>query len=253
MSLAGCPGAGVPNLKEATVSVNDLPTEPDKVIKYADDEESKQTATSAENEVAAIDKGLLTSPNAYELLWRGARACAWLTEEFTDKERRGPWAQKGIDFAKRAVAANDKRVEGYYYLGINLGQSATTKTVGAYLMVPKVIKAGEAALKIDEKFDHAGPGRLLGNVYAKAPPWPASVGDVDDGIKYLKRAVEVAPDYPQNHLHYGDALLSDKQYDEAQKQYQLVLDSRIPLEWAHKAEAWRVEAQAGMKKIAEKR
>ena len=253
LSLAGCPAALPPTLREANVQTGDLPSDPDKAIKYADDEEAKQTAQGEENEVLAVDKAIVGAPLNYELLWRGARACAWLTDEFTDKDRRGSWAQKGVDYAKRAVAADGKRVEGYYYLGINLGQSATTKTVGAYMMVPRVLKAAESALKIDEKFDHAGPGRLIGNVYAKAPPWPASVGDVEEGIKYLKRAVEVAPDYPQNHLHYGDALVSNKQFDEATKQYQMVLDAQVPPALAHRLEGWRVEAQAGMKKIAEKR
>ena len=253
VSLAGCPAALPPNLREATVLSNDLPSDPDNAIKFADEEEAKQTAPAIENEVLAVDKALVGAPMNYELLWRGARACAWLTDEFTDKDRRGSWSQKGADYAKRAVAADGKRVEGYYFLGINLGQSATTKTVGAYMMVPKVLKAAETALKIDEKFDHAGPGRLIGNVYAKAPPWPASVGDVDDGIKYLKRAVEVAPDYPQNHLHYGDALVSDKQFDEALKQYQMVIDAKVLPEWAHRAEGWRREAQVGINKIADKR
>ena len=233
--------------------MHELPNDPENAIKYIDEEETKQTAPSEENEILAVDKMLVANPLSYELLWRGARACAWLTDEFTDKDRRGSWAQKGVDYAKRAVAIDTHRVEGYYYLGINLGQSATTKTVGAYMMVPRVLKAGESALKIDEKFDHAGPGRLIGNVYAKAPPWPASVGDVEDGIKYLKRAVEVAPDYPQNHLHYGDALVSNNQYDEAQKQYQMVIDAQVPPEWAHRAEGWRREAQVGLKKISNKR
>ncbi len=144
-------------------------------------------------------------------------------------------------------------MEAHYYLGINLGQSATTKTVGAYMMVPKVVKAAEAAEKIDKMFDHAGPVRLIGTVYAKAPPWPASIGDIDKGIEHLARAVQLDPDYPQNHLHYADALLADGNLAEAEKEYRLVLDAKVPPEWTRRAERWRAQATRGLQKVAEKK
>jgi tetratricopeptide (TPR) repeat protein len=251
--VGGCPAALPPNLREATIKPGDLPGSIEEILKYAEDESHKETAAAEENVIVAVDHGLSKDPRNYELLWRGARASAWITEEFTDGGRRASYAQKGIDYAKRAVEVDPKRVEAYYYLGINLGQSATTKTVGAYTMVPKVVKAAQAAMKIDERFDHAGPARLIGTVYAKAPPWPASIGDIDEGIKYLARAVELAPDYPQNHLHYGDALVSDSKLNEAEREYKIVLDAKVPPELEHRAERWKRDADAGLKKIAEKR
>lgn len=253
VSAAGCPAALPPTLREATVHPNDLPGDVAELVKFVDEEDKKQTAASEENSIVAVDKGLGKDPRSYDLLWRGSRACAWLTEEFTDKQRRASYAQKGIDLAKRAVEVDAKRVEGHYYLGINIGQSATTKTVGAYMMVPRVVKAGIAAMKIDEKFDHAGPSRLVGTVYAKAPPWPASIGDLDEGLQHLSHAVQLAPDYPQNHLHYGDALLSDGKLNEAEREYKLVLDAPMPPEWAHRAERWKHDAEVGLRRVAEKR
>jgi len=250
--VIGCRAAPPPVLHEATVNAGQLPSDPAELVKYIDDEDKKQTAEAAENEVLAVDKGLDKDPKSYELLWRGSRACAWLTEEFPNKDQRASWAEKGIRYAKRAVAVNGNRVEGHYYLGINLGQSARTKTIGAYLMVPKVVKEGQIALKIDEKFDHGGPGRLVGNVYAKAPPWPASIGDTDEGVGYLRRVVEIAPDYPQNHLHYADALFADGKYGEAAKEYKLVLDAPPSPAWQHWIDQWKKDAQKGLQKIAEK-
>jgi len=252
LTLTGCPAAPPPVMREATLNPSELPADPAELVKYIDEEEKKQTAAAEENEVIAVDKGLEKDPKDYELLWRGARACAWLTEEFPNKDQRASWAERGIKYAKRAVAVNGGRVEGHYYLGINIGQSARTKTIGAYLMVPKVVKEGQIALKIDEKFDHGGPGRLVGNVYAKAPPWPASIGDTDEGVGYLRRVVEIAPDFPQNHLHYADALYADGKYAEAAKEYQIVLDMPLKLEWQHAGEQWKKDAAKGLQKVAEK-
>jgi tetratricopeptide (TPR) repeat protein len=251
--LCGCPAALPPNLREATVKPGDLPGGVPELIAFADAAHLKDSTADNENIIIAVDRGLQSDPRAFELLWRGARACAWLTEEFRDSQRRASYAQKGMDYAKRAVDINPQRVEAHYYLGINTGQSATTKTVGAYMMVPRVVKAGEAAMKLDEKFDYAGPARLIGTVYAKAPPWPASIGDIDEGIKYLGKAVQLAPEYPQNHLHYADALLADGKLNDAEREYKIVLDAQVPPEWANRAQRWKYDATAGMKRLLEKR
>jgi tetratricopeptide (TPR) repeat protein len=235
------------------VKSSELPDQVDKLAAYAEEELKKQTPESAMNALVAVDKGLAIDPRSYDLNFRGAQAAAWLTEEFTEKHRRADVAKKGIDYATHAVEVDGGRVEGHYYLGINIGQEATTKTVGGYPLVPKVIKQAEAAVKIDERYDHAGPLRLLGSVYAKAPPWPASVGDVDEGLKYLSRAVQLAGDDPQNHLLYADALLSDGQLDKAENEYKKVLEVQPGTEWGHRLPTWRKEAQDGIDRIARKR
>jgi hypothetical protein len=188
----------------------------------------------------------------YDALWRGARACAWLADEFTDKHERERFASHGIKYSKAAVTLEPKRVEGHYYLGINTGLAATTKTIGAYNLVPQVRDAAQAAVKIDEKFDHGGPLRLLGSVYAKAPPWPASIGDVDEGLKYLTRAVALGRDYPHNHLLYGQALAEDDRAVQAARELKCVLDAGPVPEWAHRLERWKREADVELKKLAVK-
>jgi hypothetical protein len=257
LAAAGCPAPYVPPIKSgATVKDHQLPNDVDKLVAYVDEETRKQTATAQENALVAVDKGLGPGMNPgarkYDLLWRGARACAWLTEEYTQKPRRAEYAKRGVEYAKGALAIDAGRVEAQYYLGINIGQLATTKTIGGYTLVPQVVKAAEAAMKADEKFDHAGPLRLLGSVYAKAPPWPASVGDVEEGLTHLQRAVQLAREYPQNHLLYADALLSDDKLDQAEREYCQVLTAPPVELWAHRLGEWRRQAEDGIRKIDKK-
>ena len=206
--------AAARRLTAASVKAEELPESTEELLKYADDQMKKDSVVAAENSLVALEKAIgahavTVIGRDYDALWRAARACAWLAEDFTDKKTREQFAYHGIEYAKAASALEPRRVEGHYYLGINTGLSATTKTITAYNMVPKVRDAAKAALKADEKFDHAGPLRLLGGVFAKAPSWPASIGDVEEGQKYLSRAVKLAPEYPENHLLYGDALAAD--------------------------------------------
>jgi len=58
----------------------------------------------------------------------------------------------------------------------------------------------------DPSFDFAGPDRNLGLLYRDAPAL-LSVGNRAQAKKHLERAVELAPDYPENRLNLIESLL----------------------------------------------
>jgi hypothetical protein len=251
LCAAGC--ATTPVKRPApTVTDTDLPKDGPGLIAYADAQITKDDPQAIEGSLVAIDHELQLVPNDYEGLWRGARACAWLADEYTDSGTRGQFADRGVKYAKQAIAANPQRVEGQYYLGLTQGLLATTKTLGGRELVPEVVKAAKAAAAIDEKFDHAGPLRLLGSVYSKAPPWPASVGDTDEGVKYLNKAVTIAGDFPQNHLLFGDALVADGKLPLGKKEYGILLAAPPAVPYAHRIVRWRKAANDGLQKIERK-
>jgi hypothetical protein len=253
VALAGCPRPMPPTASAATVKAAELPADADALVQYADAEVKKDQPSAVENALIALDKARAADAQRFDVLWRGAHVCAWLADDSADKERRAGYARRGIEWAKAAVQVDPKRVEGQYYLGINLGLEAQTKTLGGRDMVPQVAKAASEAAALDEKFDHAGPLRLLGALYANAPLWPASIGDIDEGLKHLSRAVELAGHYPLNHLLYGQALVIGHKYPEAERECADVLRAPLVPEWAHRLERWRREAEACLKKQQKKK
>ena len=136
---------------------------------------------------------------------------------------------------------------------MNLGLQATTKLVGAKFMVPSVRDAAKKAMSIDSCFDRGGPGRVLGSLYAEAPPWPASIGDPDKGVEILQQALKCAPDYPQNNLLLGNALVKAERYDEAKQQYQVVLNAQPKPEDQHFLPKWKNLAQKGLDEAEKKK
>jgi hypothetical protein len=62
------------------------------------------------------------------------------------------------------------------------------------------------ARELDEKMDHSGPNRNLGLLYRDAPHI-ASIGSRSKAQKYLSRAAEVAPDFPENRLNLIESYL----------------------------------------------
>lgn len=241
-TLAACPMKGVRN--GATVRAAELPGTVTDLNKYADDQYALQTADSVENSLIAVDKAIGLE-SSYESLWRGARATGWLTDEFPD--RRAAYGERGVEYAEKAVALDGKRVEGQYYLGINLGQVARAKNGRS--LVPKVLEAGKAAMAADPKFDYGGPLRLVGALLAQAPEPPKSIGDLEEGLKVLKQAIDVAPGYPLNHLLYAQALLRDKNFDGAEREYNMVLNAPAVPQWASRVPKWKKEAEDGLVRV----
>lgn len=68
------------------------------------------------------------------------------------------------------------------------------------------------ALELDETYSDAGPHRFLGRLHSEAPKIPLITGWVDRGqaVHHLERAVELAPDEPENALFLAEALLEHR-------------------------------------------
>ncbi len=114
---------------------------------------------------------------------------------------------QGIAASQEAVRVVPSLAAGHYYLGMNLGQLARTKTFGALKLVNEMERSFKIARELDATLDYAGPDRCLGLLYLDAPGWPASIGSRKKAREHLLRAVEVAPDYPENRLNLVEALL----------------------------------------------
>jgi tetratricopeptide (TPR) repeat protein len=252
--LSGCP---VPPIKSgATVTSEKLPEKAADLIKYADELFAKPDVTSAEmeNALLALDKATKAEPKNFEAQWKAARTTTWLADElYDDKTKRAHFAGRGSDYAKAAIELEPKRVEGYYYSGENLGLTATTKTIGAKFMVPSIRDAEKKAMQIDSCFDHGGPLRVLGSLYAEAPPWPASVGDPDKGVELLQQALKCGPDWPLNNLLLGNALVKAERYDDAKRHYEVVLDAQPRPEDNHFLPKWKGLAKKGIEDAAKKK
>jgi tetratricopeptide (TPR) repeat protein len=244
----GCPPAKPP-ASQATVKDTELPAEVPKLVDYADGEWKKQEAAAVENAVKALDKARTSEPNNIEVLWRLARAHAWLAEEYTDERQREDHAQKGIEAGEAAVKADANRVEAQYFLGLSRAELVSVKREKARASLPSVVEAAQAAVKLNDKYDQGGPLRLLGSVYAQAPEPPVSVGDREEGVKLLQRAVAYAGNHPENRLLLGDAFRMNKDLDAAEREYEAVLAMPVAGPYAHRLPKWQKQAQDGLTKV----
>ncbi len=254
LGLTGCPETYVRSL--ADVYAFQLPKEPAKLREAAAKYEQKGDAISLEDALVAYDKLLETDPKSYDDLWHAARVATELGDQSRadgNKARRRKFALRAKDYATRAVAVEPKRAEGHYYLAIALGLEASTRSVGAFDLLPKMQEQAKLAIAADGTVDHAGPHRLMAALLITAPPWPASVGDVDEGLQEAKKAVEIAGDYPANRLYLGEALMKNDQRDAARAELQSVVASQSPPDEEIKHKRWVAEAQHVLAELEKKK
>ena len=149
----------------------------------------------------------LKSPDSLETGWGLGRACFDWAEFAQDPRQRAEIAQEGIAACRGALVKKWSLAPAHFYLGLNLGQLARTKSLGALKLVREMEDEFKAALELDPKFDHAGPDRTLGLLYKDAPGWPTSIGGRTKARQHLLKAVELSPSFPENRLCLLEAYL----------------------------------------------
>lgn len=194
--------------------------------------------------------------NNPDAIWQFARTCFdWADYVTTDTERAGI-AEEGISACEHLLKIATNSVPGHFYLAMNLGQLARTKTLGALKIVTRMEAEFNIVLGLDPDFDFAGSDRNLGLLYLEAPNWPVSVGSKSKARQHLQKALKRAPGYPANHLNLIEAELEwgdkkdaaagldalDELWPEAQKK--LAGDDWAP-DWAD----WEKRRDAARKEI----
>lgn len=149
----------------------------------------------------------------------GAKICFLMADRTdTDQARRERFASEGVRWAENALAQGDEeRGDVYYYLAVNLGITVEKHPIAAVKSLDRLVANLEKALELAPDVSHAGPYRVLGMVYLKAPQWPNGIGDGDKALELLKEAVRKSPDYPMNHVFYARALWEVEGEDKAQE------------------------------------
>jgi tetratricopeptide (TPR) repeat protein len=171
-----------------------------------------------------------SNPSDTTLAWKLARACFDLAEVATNDDQRRSIAEQGIQISREALTTNPASASTLYYLGMNLGQLARTKSLGALKIVKEMEVVFEKARVLDESFDYAGPDRCLGMLYLEAPGWPTSIGNKKKALTHFRRSVEVAPDYPENRLLLTKTLLLTHDWTAAESEWAATRKSWTQLE-----------------------
>jgi tetratricopeptide (TPR) repeat protein len=151
--------------------------------------------------------------------WQFGRACFEFGEISTDNATKAEIAAQGIAACRQSIAVYPRSAAAHCYLGMTIGRLADTKrNLAALKMVKEVEREFNAARELDEHFSFAAPDRNLGLLYFEAPAF-ISIGSRSKARQHFQRAVELAPDYPENRLFYIEALVKWGDHDGARSEF----------------------------------
>ncbi|MCX7886902.1 MAG: TRAP transporter TatT component family protein [Verrucomicrobiae bacterium] len=181
-------------------------------------------------------------PEGFEALINAVKSAVAVAEKESAPEKRGEAAKRGIVAARRARELRPDRVEGHYWYAIAVGLLADADRSYGLSAVAEMEAALRRAIEIDERYDNAGPLRVLGLLLLRAPAPPTSIGSPRKALRLLQRAVELFPEYAENYLYLGEALREAGRADEARTAWEKVLNLPAPPGRALEAAEWKKQA-----------
>jgi len=189
-------------------------------IAMADNSQQKIFADRAETTFHQAQRQFQADESSLTNAIQFAHACYDFADFAASDSQRASLADMGIQVCNKILAADPKAAGGHYYLAMNLGQLARTKSLGALKLVKDMESEFKTALDLDPGIDYGGPARSLGLLYRDAPGWPMSIGSKRKAKTYLDQALKTAPDFPENpltviesDLKWGDRADAKKQLD----------------------------------------
>jgi hypothetical protein len=227
-------------------------------IVLADDAREKIFTARAEAEFHRAQIQFDLNTNNSDAARQFARACYDFADFATNKTGRAAIANQGIAACRQLIAHDTNEVAAHYYLGMNLGQLARTKSLGALKIIREMESEFKTTAELDRQFDYAGPERNLGLLYRDAPGWPVSGGSRRKAREFLESALRLAPDYPENHLNLIESFLQWHENDNAKNELE-TLDALWPTvqkkftgeKWEQSRDDWSARREAARKTLNE--
>lgn len=163
----------------------------------------------------------------YEAWWRLARLKYYLADREKDSTKKGKLLRQGIEAAKKAVALDDKRVEGHFWFAANEGEYADMKGALQSLNMVKTIRQEfEAALKINPSYENGAIYSALGQIDLNLPKLFG--GNEKRGIERLEEGLKVGPDNAELVVTLAEVYGKKGRKDEARKLLELVINGNDP-------------------------
>ncbi|HSB12465.1 MAG TPA: TRAP transporter TatT component family protein [Blastocatellia bacterium] len=184
----------------------------------------------AVRESVMVLSGARGATERYEVQWRLARALFFLGQEASSRDASRELYSAGIEAGERSVALNRSRVEGHFWLGVNLALFAeTTGGIRGARALRRARLELEEAAAINETYHDAGPLRVLGRLAHKAPRILG--GSVKRSREFFDRALRIAPSNSVTLIYAVDLALETGESDRAASLLHHVLDAPVDPDW----------------------
>jgi tetratricopeptide (TPR) repeat protein len=164
--------------------------------------------------------------NDYEAWWRISRSENFLgrMHDASDDDKAALREfEAGADAGRRAVKLRPDRVEGHFWLGVNLGLIGEEEGLLRGLrLVDPVRSEMETVMRLDPDYEQRGAQRILARLYYRAPFFKG--GDKQRSIELLQDCLKRYPSDSFALLYLADDYLAVGRRAEARKLLEQIID-----------------------------
>jgi tetratricopeptide (TPR) repeat protein len=219
------------------------------VVGRADELYRQRARPGTVRESVMVLSGARSTNDRYEIQWRLARALFFLGQEGDSRGARRQLHAAGISAGERAVALNQERVEGHFWVGVNLALFAENTSGIRGLRALRWARAElQAAAKINDSYHDAGPLRVLGRLLHKAPRLLG--GNRRTSRTCFDRALEIAPHNTVTLLYAAELALDAGDRERAAALFNHILEQPLDSDWEYENRRDQKLARAQLARIA---
>ncbi len=170
----------------------------------------------------------------YEAAWRMGRALFFLGQEAGDPGESRARHARGASVCERATSREPSRVEGHFWLGVNLALLAQNeKPLQAVRHALRARRSLKRAARLDAAYHAAGPLRVLARLQHKLPRLLG--GGAKRARANFERAVGLAPANTVTRLYFAEMLLEMGETESARIELEALLNAPHEAPWAFEA------------------
>jgi tetratricopeptide (TPR) repeat protein len=183
-----------------------------------------------ENVRASVELLEAAGTNDFEAAWRLGRALFFLGQEEKHPAEARAFHGRGAQVCMRAARAQPARVEGHFWLGVNLAlQAQAARAPQALLLALRAKRSLERAASINASYHAAGPLRVLARLRHKLPRLFGG-GRLRAHADFM-RAVELAPANTVTRLYFAELLIEAGDYARARSELETILNGPLDAAW----------------------
>jgi len=219
------------------------------VVGRADELYDHRAQPGAVRECVMVLSGARGASDRYELQWRLGRAFFFLGQEAGSRDSSAGLYSTGIAAGERAVALNSERVEGHFWVGVNLALFAEVKRgIRGVRALRWARKELTKAVSISESYHDGGPLRVLGRLMHKAPRILG--GNITISRELFERAIAVAPSNTVTLMYAAELAIETGDRDRAAALLQRVLASSVDPAWEFESNRDRASARSILEQLS---
>ena len=221
----------------------DLPSSPAELVQRSDEILQSTRALNQLTYAATCLEKASQAELTYPVQWRLARIYQVLADRIERKSMQRKLLGKAVRIAELAHRIDPGKPEALAILASSRGVLATLALAPGKSIQESIEGPAEKLMENHPNYNGGEGRRILGALYAKAPPWPAGVGDLEEGLELLETNARL--------FLYGEALLRDSRGKEAKHEFTAVLEANRDGEWGMIGAPYRRQARQYLRNLSE--